>query len=1550
MISAKSDTASTLSGAGVWLSLTANDSTTSGPLAVTGVDLTGALGSAVLNPAATNGVWYSPGSAFAYLSVGETATDTFFYVVTDKSGATARAQATVTITGVNAPPVARSDTAAADAQHAVNVNVLANDSDPNRHDVLAVAAVNLAGTKGSAATVAGSPGLVTYSAGHAFDYLSVGETATDSFGYTVSDGHGGTSSSTVTVTVTGVNIAPVANADAAATDAQHGVWVPLTGNDTDANRHDTLAVTGFSLTGTKGSASFSQGSVNGLFYAPGHAFDYLSVGETASDSFAYTVSDGHGGVSTGTATVTVSGVNLPPSANADRASADAQHTAWIALTANDTDPNRHDTLTVSAVNLAGTKGTVTLAPGGATGVSYAPGSAFAYLSVGETATDTFAYTVSDGHGGVSSATATVTVSGVDAPPVANADTASTDAQHGVWLSLTANDTDPNRHDTLAVTSLNLAGTRGSVSFTSGLTNGVWYAPGTAFKYLSAGETATDSFAYTVSDGHGGTSTATARVTVSGANIAPVANPNAAATDAQHSVFVALTSNDTDQNLHDVLAVSAANVVGTKGRVSFVPGTTSGLAYDPNHAFDYLSAGETASDTFGYTVSDGHGGTSTSTATVTVTGVNLAPSANADTASTDAQHGVWMSLTANDTDPNRHDTLAVTSLDQAGTKGSASFTPGVTNGIWYSPGSAFAYLSAGETATDRFAYTVSDGRGGVSTATATVTITGVNAPPAATPDTAATDAQHAVFVGLTGNDTDPNAHDVLAVTGIDQTGTKGTVTLDPASPAGVTYAPGHAFDYLSVGETATDRFAYTVSDGHGGTTSSYATVTVTGVNQAPVTTPFAATTDADHGLWLSLLGSTSDPNRHDVLSITSVSTDGTRGAVSFNPSVGSGVWYSPGQAFQNIPVGQSAPDTFSYTVSDGHGGTTTGTATVNVVGSGSLAVAGKAFYVATNGSDNWSGRLAQPNADGTDGPFATLGAAQRAMEADLSTQTTYVEGGDYYLNNPLVLTQRDSGQTWSAYDGNTPRIHGGTALTGWTNQGDGIWTVTPPAGSMAQGGAVDTLFVNGVAQIDARFPDASPGGAAGWLFTTPNLPGQDPTTTFQFAPGSIPQFSNPDGLYAVVFSQNGWSDVASPVDSIDYASGTITLANPSQYPIGAGSRFYLYNAAGQVTTPGEYYYDPASNLLTYKAPAGFDGTGAMVGTGNRVVGIYGAKNVTLSGLSIGDAQSGGSAVQISSSQNVTVEDSLIANTGNGILVDGGSSGITLSDNEIANLNGTGILITAGSNGITVDGNYIHDVGALTSGSGIWFTGSSNDVFSNNVIENVAKIGIGGGSLAGASDASYNNLITHNTIVNANQQTSDAGGIYISGRQQDSTGDVISFNTVSNTASAVSSDLGNPKAGIGAGIYLDDFASGVSVHDNLLQGNVDGVWVHLGSNNTIDDNVVTGSTVALAMHGINNTGFVALQPPSGNVFANNTAYLDQPGSIATLISDVLSAAQWSGNVYGGPALSARPFSIDLQGNTTANSFSQWQALGFDTSSAVPSSGLTLGQALVRLSGGV
>ncbi|MBE9006066.1 FG-GAP repeat protein [Fortiea sp. LEGE XX443] len=112
------------------------------------------------------------------------------------------------------PPVAVNDAATTNEDTAVNISVLANDSDPES-DPLRVTLVNGTGITVGTPIILSSGALLTLNADGTFTYdpnaqfenLAVGETATDSFTYNVSDGRLN-SIATVTVTINGVNDAP----------------------------------------------------------------------------------------------------------------------------------------------------------------------------------------------------------------------------------------------------------------------------------------------------------------------------------------------------------------------------------------------------------------------------------------------------------------------------------------------------------------------------------------------------------------------------------------------------------------------------------------------------------------------------------------------------------------------------------------------------------------------------------------------------------------------------------------------------------------------------------------------------------------------------------------------------------------------------------------------------------------------------------------------------------------------------------------------------------------------------------------------------------------------------------------------------------------------------------------------------------------------------------------------------------------------------------------------------------------------------------------------
>jgi VCBS repeat-containing protein len=186
-------------------------------------------------------------------------------------------------------------------------SVLTNDSDPNA-DVLVLQSIDASSTKGIVAD--NGDGTFDYDPNGLFEHLAVGQTTTDTFTYTINDGHDGTDTATVMITIEGVNDAPSAEDDSG-TGFSTDEDTPFTSANAIANdsdpEGDTLSVQSIDTSGTKGIvANTGDGTFD---YDPNGQFEHLAAGETATDSFTYTINDGHGGMDTATVMITITGMD-----------------------------------------------------------------------------------------------------------------------------------------------------------------------------------------------------------------------------------------------------------------------------------------------------------------------------------------------------------------------------------------------------------------------------------------------------------------------------------------------------------------------------------------------------------------------------------------------------------------------------------------------------------------------------------------------------------------------------------------------------------------------------------------------------------------------------------------------------------------------------------------------------------------------------------------------------------------------------------------------------------------------------------------------------------------------------------------------------------------------------------------------------------------------------------------------------------------------------------------------------------------------------------------
>ena len=333
-----------------------------------------------------------------------------------------------------------------------------------------------------------------------------------------------------------------------------------------------------------------------------------------------------------------------------------------------------------------------------------------------------------------------------------------------------------------------------------------------------------------------------------------------------------------------------------------------------------------SDTFTVTVSDGKGGTATATIDIGINPVNDPPKIDdPGNPNLDPNTGHY-SLTTDEDKPVSGQVKATDPDGDALTyaKGSdpAHGTVVVNDdGTWtYTPAKDY-------NGSDTFTVTVSDGHGGTTTATIDIGINPVNDPPKIDdPESGNFDPVTGHYSLTTDEDkpvsgqvkaTDPDGDALTYAKGADPA--HGTVVVNDDGTW--TYTP--AKDY-----NGSDTFTVTVSDGHGGTTTATIDIGVNPVNDPPkiddpdsgnfdpVTGHYSLTTDEDKPVSGQVKATDADG---DTLTYAKGS-DPTHGTVTVNEN---GTWtYTPAKDYNGA-------DSFTVTVSDGHGGTTTATIDIGI---------------------------------------------------------------------------------------------------------------------------------------------------------------------------------------------------------------------------------------------------------------------------------------------------------------------------------------------------------------------------------------------------------------------------------------------------------------------------------------------------------------------------------------------------------------------------------------------------------------------------------------------
>ncbi len=533
-----------------------------------------------------------------------------------------------------------------------------------------------------------------------------------------------------------------------------------------------------------------------------------------------------------------------------------------------------------------------------------------------------------------------------------------------------------------------------------------------------------------------------------------------------------------------------------------------------------------------------------------------------------------------------------------------------------------------------------------------------------------------------------------------------------------------------------------------------------------------------------------------------------------------------------------------------------------------------LHVSTHGNDSWSGRLANPTPDGTDGPFRTLERARdriRKLEGPAATTApvaVIVGEGVYTLDRSFTLSEHDGGAPGAPMIYQADRDKRVILSGGPSVPPDAFGPIADPAIRER----LDRKARSHIVQADLRalqitslgeFPIKYQGAPEvpelffnNQRMTLARWPNEDWTTIARIVePGACPRIGDKRthggileyagnrsarwdvdaGVWLHGYWCYDWHSEVIRVKAIDIEKRQIELAAPAVYSVKQGNpsprRYYALNLLEELDRPGEYFIDRAAGKLYFWPPAPLTNARIVLSTlKTPIISIKNASNIRLRGF--------------------IVEASL----GNGIEVSGGAN-VRINACEVRNIREIGITVTGGAKH-TVETCDIHDTGAgglvMKGGDRKSLTPAGHEAINNHIwrfselkltssyalrLEGVGNrgvhnlihdaphqaIGIGGND----------HLFEYNVVHHVCMATDDCGAYY-KGRNPSCRGNVVRYNFWH--------DIGSPMGHGNAAIYFDDGDGGDTVFGNVFyrcgepgKGSFGTVFSHGGHDNLAENNI-------------------------------------------------------------------------------------------------------------------
>ena len=502
-----------------------------------------------------------------------------------------------------------------------------------------------------------------------------------------------------------------------------------------------------------------------------------------------------------------------------------------------------------------------------------------------------------------------------------------------------------------------------------------------------------------------------------------------------------------------------------------------------------------------------------------------------------------------------------------------------------------------------------------------------------------------------------------------------------------------------------------------------------------------------------------------------------------------------------------------------------------------------YYVDANqGSDSYSGRLAEPDANQTDGPLRTIQTAYDRLEPG---DTLYIKKGVYRETVTLSKCASQSSpiviQAFLGDEGMVV-INGSTHIENWkacrsqaSCGGNPNWEKVYYADV---GVEIRQLFQEGSRLKLSRYPNR------GWRYPTSVDP-NDSNRAFMDA--SLPK----DGFYTgstcnVRTAPWHLDQIVVSVYSAD--KGKVSLASPTRYGISTDTGYYFTNLVSEINEAGEWAFDHTQNRVYLRPMAGSpENVEATV----REAGIETAEGCsyhTISGLAVRYAAHG---IRICGAHHVIARENTIDYSYYVGILDSNAADTTITANTIRYTGYMGIqqddLCTNG----LIQGNTVFATGAEQLGDdlvygnalGMAVNGSRTRVL-NNRIDRSGYDGL----YAGRGETSGRE-IAYNYITNSCLALSDGAGIYTDGHSSSLEIDTFHHNIITDVwgwrggwARGEASYAGSTQSGRGEayGIYVDEQGNNrIFEYNTVLHCGTAGMFFHWTQDNRLAHNTLYGN---------------------------------------------------------------------------------------------------------------